>query len=188
MRYHAADEPLIESMRLMLGLDHLDLDPFFLDIIHSLALFQDCTFPRLTNCQMGAEPYSLGNDVSTLTRVHINNNVHYDSAENDRIGPPSVRIPLPNLRYFEKPACFVPAIVAPGLREARLQWNPRETSSTNMVQIFVALNSLTGPDTPFYFSHKYSAEYCMQLVKNISRRLPHTTGLRLQSTCSRSDR
>ncbi|KAJ7490830.1 hypothetical protein FB451DRAFT_1221203, partial [Mycena latifolia] len=110
-------EAFVESIPLMLGLENLSLYPFLLDRASTEALLQHCTFPRLASCDIGPEPYILGMDAAD-TRLCVQNVSHHDVAEEDTVGPPSTRIPLPNLRYFAGPACFIPVISGPTLSEA----------------------------------------------------------------------
>jgi hypothetical protein len=157
------------------------IHPFLLNIPQLLHL----KFPHLVKCKLyidGAEWGSTDKE-NTLASFLL----RHPALELLEIhGPIAVavrqsawaRIRLPHLRYLRSPVVILPSIVAEGLTEAKLVWNPGGTDDVEA--IIVALKSMTRTDIPFVSCNENCSRQCTAVVDSISRNTPHTKTLGLR--------
>ncbi|KAJ7687231.1 hypothetical protein B0H17DRAFT_1332495 [Mycena rosella] len=90
----------------------------------------------------------------------------------------SVRIPLPRLQHLRCPPRIIPSIVALRLKRVQLYWNDDDLDEVE--NIFVALKAMTASDVPLICSNNF-VQYLYEVVDSVSRNLPHTKTLQLDS-------
>ncbi|KAJ7206635.1 hypothetical protein GGX14DRAFT_637731 [Mycena pura] len=164
-------------------LEHLSISPSLLEVDHGIAL-QLYTFPRLLSCLASPFGKHRASHGETQVSVLAANSLgaflerhpgltHLRASHHLPLN--SLRIHLPNLRYFHGGAAFIPAIMTHKLREARLYWSGRD--SDDFERTVAALHSMTDPDIPFVSmndgSHGTETDDCTRLVEALATHMPN---------------
>ncbi|KAF7353991.1 hypothetical protein MVEN_01085800 [Mycena venus] len=169
---------LIASIKLMVMLEHLSIYPYVWSSQSEIGLLLwQQTFPRLLTCDIGL-PYGAPGDTFThfcsrhpaLTRLRLR-------SMNKVKSPPSNRVSLSNLVYYDGQAELLPFVIAGGLKAAQIMWH----ADADIEHIIVALSSLTRPDIPFYSYHEYCDDYCIPIITFVSMHMPQTKTLQMCS-------
>ncbi|KAJ7687233.1 hypothetical protein B0H17DRAFT_1332496 [Mycena rosella] len=160
---------LVDSSKALVRLEALSIHHMLLTDTH-LEMLLRWTFPHLVRCRLGTAS-SHWNDTEeqdTLASFLI----RHPGLENLHIqhipyalerSSTSVRIPLPRLQQLRCPPRIIPSIVALRLKRVQLYWNNDDLDEVE--NTFVALKAMTASD----------------VVDSVSRNLPHTRTLQLQS-------
>lgn len=91
-----------------------------------------------------------------------------------------VRIPLPDLHYYEGPARLIPAIVSGSLSKVRLEWFFEDIADVD--DITTALSSSVIADQFLFLNEYIHFEWCGIIVDSVSRNMPHVRMLALRSS------
>ncbi|KAJ7084641.1 hypothetical protein B0H15DRAFT_848419 [Mycena belliarum] len=183
---------LIEAMKSMSGVEQLYIDPYVLLQPYRFTLLE-LSFPRLLVVDIGPPDSNRDLESSpvldrvasflarhpTLTRVRV-------SARGLRHPPSlSVRIPLPNLQYFDGTSALVSSLIVRGLRGAAISWDPCDKPAIEIDKIIRTLSLLTTPEIPFFSSHDYRPGFAKYIVAAVSKHIPHTRTFHLRSATFR---
>lgn len=181
-------------MKLMLRLEYLSVSQYALAAADHSILLKHCTFPRLLSCAISApNPFNhlplsaeiLASTTSldllasflgrhqTLKRLRVPSNGRI-------VTSPSVYISLPNLQYYEGAAALIPLMNGGGLlRDVRLIWH--DSDRADIEKIMKQLKSMTSPDRPPIYCHRYLEDCYMPIITSIYETMPHTKTLQMQS-------
>ncbi|KAJ7684178.1 hypothetical protein DFH06DRAFT_1161 [Mycena polygramma] len=174
-------DPLLNSMRLMLQLEHLTIRDGTLDNSQWFSLLEQ-TFPQLLSLGIGAPlnniPAEAADKVPSFLARHPGlRRLHIFAAPS--VVAPSVQICLPNLQGYNGPPNLVPWLVGCKLREAQLQWWERGTDA-DIDRVIGALGPLTNSDIPFHLLHEFPRNCYGTIMAAVSTHVPHTKTLRLR--------